>query len=429
MTERTMRALLRSAVACAPLLGLLPSLAAAQTQAIDPNLIVKRGEDTVTNGSVVYANVADCGGDPADPDYIKTSTDGVTYEFSVNYNTNVPIVEVWLGVGDNQNCATATNRYLTTSTVTQTICTKLDVDSSNTRRPVFKIPARKIFNQNGASKDAQGRLQCDSVSGTPRYTVYLLSLAQESQSNMAVEVMPGVQSVLKASFSPFTKRPSPPTSVTGINGENRLQVNFSAPPSSVALTKYRAYFDTNKGSGGAAPGTDAGVSDAGDAGSPEDAGAAPVADAGASDAGADGGTASDAGTTNDAGTTTTTTAACGSGLLAGNGVAPVNAAGVIRTSPSDSKSAVLTDLSSVPIGETVAVAVVAIDPAGNESRLSTPICVTRKQTNGFIDTCRANGSDCGLESCSLDPTNRGSALSVALLALVMAALIRRRGRA
>jgi hypothetical protein len=246
--------------------------------------------------------------------------------------------------------------------------------------------------------------------------------------------------------------------LNGVSGENRLEVSFKAPSSSVALTKYRAYFDTTAGGGAVTPtdagsgtadaeATDAGVSDGGDAGASDggvtgtsdggDAGAeadAGVADAGVADAGTnDAGTSADAGTdagsTGDAGTGTTT-AACGSGILIGGNVAPVNAAGVIRTGASESKTVTLTDLSNVAIDQTVAVAVVAIDPAGNESKLSVPTCVTRKETFGFRDTCRAaDEGDCGLESCNLHPTNKGSALSMALLALALTALIRRRGRA
>jgi MYXO-CTERM domain-containing protein len=84
----------------------------------------------------------------------------------------------------------------------------------------------------------------------------------------------------------------------------------------------------------------------------------------------------------------------------------------------------------VDINESVAAAAVSIDPAGNESRLSNPICVTRKLTNSFLDTCKATSTDnCGLNSCSIDPTGKGSALSAALFMLALAALIRRRGRA
>jgi MYXO-CTERM domain-containing protein len=91
---------------------------------------------------------------------------------------------------------------------------------------------------------------------------------------------------------------------------------------------------------------------------------------------------------------------------------------------------VLTDLTNVMIDQSVAAAAVSIDPAGNESRLSDPICVPRKLTNSFLDTCKASTSDnCGLNSCDIDPTGKGSALSAALFMLALAALIRRRGRA
>ena len=78
----------------------------------------------------------------------------------------------------------------------------------------------------------------------------------------------------------------------------------------------------------------------------------------------------------------------------------------------------------------IAVAAVAIDPAGNESKLSNPICVQRINTIGFLDACdQTPGCREGLKSCSLSPVGRGSAWELSLLGLALAALIRRRRRA
>lgn len=399
MTERTMRALLRSAVVCAPLLGLLPSLAAAQTSsAIDINLIVKRNGKEVDNGTAVYADINDCGGDPV-------TGDGSTFTFSVNYPGNPAVVELWLGV--EQDCSQPSARINQTATGLQPLCRRLDVDTSGSKSPVLTVSGKSLFQRQNSIEAAR----CDEVHGATKYTVYMLPVSAETTATDAKMVVPvGTVGALKAVFTPYTKRPEPPTGLSGRNGESRLEVDFKAPASSVTLTKYRAYFDTNPGSctGFDAPSEDAGISSGLDGGS---------LDAGTADSGA-GAISSDA-----------SAAACSTGALVANCVAPVNAAGVIRTGESNSKTVRLTDLTNVDLDQSVAVAVVAIDPAGNESRLSTPVCVTRKQTNGFIDTCRVNEENCGLESCSLDPTNKGSAISMALLALALAALIRRRGRA
>jgi len=428
MTERTMRGLLRSAAICVPLLALFPSLAWAQqpqqSQAISADLVVKRGADRVTNGTIVYANVADCGGDPEDPDYRGTATTqgtasvGSIYEFSVTYTSNVPVVEAWLGVGENEDCSTVANRTIPSANVTQRVCTPLGVISSNTREPVFKIPARQIFNQEGRAAETfpDGRpswFQCDDVSGSPRYTVYILALPSATQMNTGEPVMQIARANLRASFSPFTRRPEAPTDVSGVNGENRLEVNFKAPASSVPLTEFRAYFDN--GTGGSVTPTPTPTDDAGGAGS---------LDGGLMDASTASGGDSGASTGGD------TPLACGSGRLENHGVPPENQTGIVRTSASDSKTAVLTDLTNIPVGTSVAAAAVSIDPAGNESRLSDAICIDRVITNGFLDECKAAGEgDCGLHSCSLDPTSKGSLLSAALFMLALAALIRRRGHA
>jgi hypothetical protein len=71
--------------------------------------------------------------------------------------------------------------------------------------------------------------------------------------------------------------------------------------------------------------------------------------------------------------------------------------------------------------------VVTVDPAGNESLLSAPICVRREETIGFGDRCSMD-PDCKLDSCALRPGARtGGALGGAsLLVLALALFMRRR---
>jgi MYXO-CTERM domain-containing protein len=400
MTDRTMRGLLRHAFASAPLLALVPllapSLAAAQTtQAIDNNLIVKRNGRVVENSTIVYADVADCGGEDG-------TGDGSEFEFSVSYNTNVPVVEAWLGVG-NINCATASNR-LRSNTALPTNCTFLESEMNNPRTPVITVAGKRLFDKDGGREE---EVTCDAVSGSPTYTVYILPLPMATTDTVAPEVIPGTISTLRATFTPFTRRPTAPTNLRGERGESRLGVNFDAPSNSVALTKYRAYFDISGGSGGGdtpSSGIDGGLIDAS------------VAD----------GSDASTGTSGDGGSSGSVS--CGSGLLRGNAPAPVNQAGIRTSGSSNSESVSLTDLGDVPLGTSVAVAAVTIDPAGNESLLSTPICIDRVPTEGYLDSCQAN-DDCDLDGCSAHPGGTGGTMGLSLFALALAALIRRRGRA
>ncbi|MEY4510004.1 MAG: hypothetical protein RLZZ450_2126, partial [Pseudomonadota bacterium] len=196
MTERTMRALLRSAVVCAPLLGLLPSLAAAQTQAIDVNLTVKRNTKTVENGTLVYADIADCGGDPV-------TEGGSTFTFSTNYSNMPAAVELWLGV--EQDCSQPTARVKQANGTLPPLCKLLAVDTSGSRTPQLSVNGRTLFQRTANGSEPT----CDEVHGATKYTVYLLPLSAATTDISAQPVVPnGTISTLKASFSPYTKRPA-----------------------------------------------------------------------------------------------------------------------------------------------------------------------------------------------------------------------------
>ncbi|MDB4988340.1 MAG: hypothetical protein JWN04_3518 [Myxococcaceae bacterium] len=453
MTEATMRVLLRSAAACAPVLALLalsaicPGLAAAQTtttpttttmsnQAIDSNLVAKRANKIIPNGTLVYANIADCGDGTSPP---------TSFEFSVNYTANVPVAELWLGVGANENCATTTNRLKQGNGTLPPICTFLGTDTSNSRNPKITVPGNQLFNQstsgwnNAGDQNTTGKnptkdMHCDSVSGSPAYTVYFLPLQTATTDvNGSDPFMAGVLGTLKATFSPYTVRPVAPTGLTGQSGETEIGVSFKSPSSSMTLTTYKAYFDvTGKGGtggkglgGGTTTVVDAGMDASIDAGS-----------SGSLDASSDGAIAiattppvTSAADSADAGSTAPL--ACGSGYLENHPVPDFNlSSSELRTATDKGTTIKLNDLSGVPLNTNIAVAVVALDPAGNESLLSDPICILREETIGFFDGCKAN-DDCkkGLDSCSFSPTQRGGAWAFGLFSLALAALIRRRRRA
>jgi hypothetical protein len=450
MTEATMRGLLRSAAHRVPLLALLafstayaPGVSAQTTgtgttttqsanQAIDANLVVRRGTDLVDNGTLVFANINDCGGE----DSKGTAT---RFEFSATYTANVPVVELWLGVGSSENCATASNRLRPANNGTlPPVCTFLGTDTSNTRNPKITIPGNQLFNQtSGMANPADTPIDltksvCDKTNGGQTYTVYFIPLqTQTTNVNGSEPITVGALSTLRAVFTPYTQRPAAPSGLSGQSGESEIGVTFKAPSSSMTLTKYKAYFDISGGSG-VAP-------------APLDGGLGLDASVGISDGGLPGETpvdddrldaSVDAGSI-DAGAVETadepSAAACGEGYLVGGQLAPLNppVSKVVSVSPSKAVTSIkLTQVDEIKVGANVAVSVVSIDPAGNESLLSPPICVEKVNTTGFLDACEQTGN-CRdeLGSCSLSPKQSGSALFLSMFSLALAALLRRRSRA
>jgi uncharacterized protein (TIGR03382 family) len=197
--------------------------------------------------------------------------------------------------------------------------------------------------------------------------------------------------------------PSAPDGLSGGRGGSTVGVPFE-PVTSVL--NYRLYVDAELS--GPRIGTDAGPGES---------------DAGSSDAGGDDAGGSDAGS-GDAGSLD---ASAGSG--GGAGVCPDDS--WLRTGDPDGSGTNIAactdctatvDLSAVPIGSTVAVAITAQDEAGNESAFSNVVCVTRVQTGGHCDEVRRRGGKC--EGCSA-----GGSGDAALAALVLGiAIVSRRRR-
>lgn len=420
MTEAIMRASvcrIGATLAGALVLAAWTSIAAAQT-AIPSGLQVKRNGVVVAPNPIVYATSADCDG-------------SVTFTFTPTlYSIASPVVEAWLAVGEGKDCTVPANRTHQNTSSAETVCKFLARDTSSSLKPTLSVDGRRLFDGDPPTDTTDNdQYQCDEVRGNPKYHVYIIPLdtATTAVTASAAKSL-GTVTTLIATFTPYTILPDAPTNLKAINAESEIGVTYDRPSTSNTYSRYRAYFDY----GGSAT-----VDDAGGATDGEDAATNTDEDAGAGagmDAGIDGGAdseadaASDVGT--DAGSTTacaSTTLTCGSGLLLGCGTPPPAKTPSLKISSKVAgKSASITDLADIPIGASVAVAVTSIDAAGNESKLSTPVCVQRVKTISYLDACQEAGGDCGLESCGLRVGRRGSALAAAGLALAIAALWRRR---
>lgn len=393
---------------------------ATTTQAIQNPLQVRRNGELVKNAQEVYGTLEDCDGN-------------VTFEFAMDFAAPVPVWEAWLGVGST-NCETVSSRMVSGTAVANPVCKLLGSDTDATARPRITVKAVDMFSQEW------GATECDEVS-RQLYTVYLLPLNQETAlgSNTASQVSPvGGYSTRTATFTLFTNPPNPPTNVKGRTGEARVGVTFDVIAGAQAKTRYRAYFDWGKGGPGecgtgvlegrATDGDPDGDEEDVDGGADMDAGMDTDAEAD-SDAEADGGVAD---------------AAADSAVAADTGVndAAASSEDGVRPPPSGTRyveavtvtsgEAFLGNLESrgVAIGDKVAVSVVTVDPANNESNLTTPICVERTETASFMDNCNEDPA-CrdGFTTCSLSSGQRaGSLLGLGSLIALAGALVLRRRR-
>jgi MYXO-CTERM domain-containing protein len=395
--------------------------AVPQSTAIQNPLQVSRQEgngekEQVDPAQYVYGTVKDC-----EPDRM------VKYEFGADFAAPVNIWEAWLGVG-NTNCADVMNRQRASTTSETSVCKYLGVDKDATAKPRITIDAIQMF-----SRD-RNATECDEQRNQT-YTIYLLPLTQETniEANMASEVQTiGLISTLKAVFTLYTLPPKPPTNVRGVTGEESIGVKFDVIEGAQAKTRYRAYFDWGTGGEGACG---SGVLDDADAGVVATA----QVDGGAADAGAD--AAMDAALDVDA--ATDTNAGAGDAASGDAEVAELSEPLRNKARPPDpgtpkvqsetvrSGEASLGDLDAkdIQIGDSVAVSVVTLDAADNESDLSPPICVKRIETSSFLDNCR-DDPDCkgSFNTCSASPAQRTGGLMglASLLALATALTLRRR---
>jgi MYXO-CTERM domain-containing protein len=395
MTEPTMRGLLQR-VGVTALLTLLPALASAQTTGgtttttptsgqtvktatFDTGLTVKKGNETLKNSEVHYLSSNDC-------------SVNANYSFSVTYTTAPPVVEAWLSNG-GVDCTTSGRMAQVTSL--KTGCTLLDTSTTGGTTRTFNLTGLQLLAYQpaadttttttttldggldagldaGASEVSDAGVvttnlpACEGVSGG-QATVYILALGTKtSVENVPALYTAGGYPALKAGFAVYTELPAAPTSVTPLPGERSLGVGYKKTGSTTIVTEYEAYFD------------------------PE---------------------------------------GCPSAKLTQGAPAPLTDTSVLSSGRTQGDKAYMdtSDVQAINLGKGVSAGVVTVDIAGNRSVLSEVTCVQREETTGFWDRC-SNEPRCkeDFESCSTSRGAAGSAVGLSVLALALAALIRRR---
>jgi hypothetical protein len=376
---------------------------ATPQQAIQQGMQVKRDGKALKNDPLIYVTRDICVQDSL-------------YEFSVKYSTAVPVVELWVGVG-GEDCSSVASRQRTTTAATPAC--KLVASHGSSINPIITAHATELFNINslalgntqvddggtdtsadagtdeldGGAADADtnadagtsdageeadsgvtaGPTGCDNATSLA-YKVYFIPLMQPtnpgaSKAYEAITTGYGY-STLVATFTLFTELPAAPSGLSPLSGESQISVKFTPLAGALTKTAYRAYFDW---------------------GSAEDQ-------------------------------------ECGSGQLVANGPPPDPDTTIEEVSANAGKATLKNlDDKNIEINSLVAASVVTIDPAGNESLLSEPVCIKREETTSFLDRCNKE-PDCQLNSCSLRPAARATGLLSlsALLALGIALFVRRR---
>jgi hypothetical protein len=192
-----------------------------------------------------------------------------------------------------------------------------------------------------------------------------------------------------------TDPPNAPTRIRGGRGENQIPVNWST--GSEEVDSFEIYVDSGEGTG----------EPASDASAPQDP------DAGQSD----GGVSSGSGATN---------SECGTGALR-EGASADSVSGYFAKSEG-SPTATTTELSGSSIEGTVAaVAVVALDEAGNKSTLSEVACVYVVPTTGLKDLYEMNNGEYP-QGCPCSATGPAQLDAAWPIGLALAALAYRRRR-
>lgn len=217
---------------------------------------------------------------------------------------------------------------------------------------------------------AVGLEGCKGGTSTP--TLWFLAV-NDSQSNEEVGTDYGsFPSGSVTEFEIDADPPAPPGNVTGGSGENQIPVEWDSDETD--LEEFIVFVDSNPGPAGAT-GADGGTSD-GD---------------------------------------------CSSSVLSPGAAASGVPASVHRRTLTE-RSATGIDLSADDIdGDAAAVAVVAVDNAGNESKLSELACVEVVPTVGFWDRYQEQGGDADT-GCRASGAARRTPLSALMFALTLVAL-------
>lgn len=186
-----------------------------------------------------------------------------------------------------------------------------------------------------------------------------------------------------------TTRPDAPTDVRGGSGENTIRISWGTDDA--GLQGFRIYIDSTPTAGGGGA--------AGAGAQPDD----------------------------DAGTDAPSTGDCGSDELVPGTVIEDTSGVQVREVLRASATGFDLDASAID-GDSAAVAVVALDEAGNESPLSNIGCVSIAPTTGFWDRYRENGGEdvSGCPCSALGPAQVQSAWPVALALLFVRRASRRR---
>lgn len=211
--------------------------------------------------------------------------------------------------------------------------------------------------------------KCDQ-SGAQK--VYFVPVMTETPDNASSGVSAGIGDAIIVTFTVDVDAPNAPTKVSAADGENEIGLSWDSDDDSAAANGFRIYYDPN----------------------------------GISKMGSD----------------------CTSELLVAEKAPPDpdeletsdEARGVTKTTRSPSSL-------GLNVGEQIPAAVVALDKAGNESRLSEVVCIQRVETDGFLDRYEDQGGK-GLDKCSVHAPGRVGWGSLGCLTVLGLTLVSRRRR-
>lgn len=345
-------------------LALAPGAASAQaTQqtalAFSQNLEVRVDGEKLDNEMFVYIGSSRC-------------TKETMFEFkATGYNANPAInnLEFWASAGTGTDCSQAANRTKTSTTTSP--CWFIETVRSVSTTATLTASATDIFKSNADDTSEE----CPEVSGNS-FTVYLVPLDSETQSNPNMPPAPLNVPVRKATFSLNVATPEAPSKIKGSTGESELRVSWTKPSDFKNRSKFYAIFDLGL--------------------STEDSECAetvlkkddpPLADDGET---------------------------------------------IVRSSSTTGTKALLKglDAKGVAIDQYVAATVIHRDQAGNDSNQSEVVCLRRVDVVTPLEECDED-PDCkdDFDSCSLRPgggQRRGALAALSLLGLALALFARRR---
>lgn len=290
----------------------------------------------------------------------------ITLEFR-NIPTDKTVLDFWRGP-QGTDCSQPTNRDMTSggTPACRHLTISADTTTGGASIRTISTSLANLFDRVATTNTADdGNAVCDA-DGTEdgKFSIYILAL-NSSGTNEAAGKAWWINATLD------TTPPSAPTGTSGGKGDTEIPVSWTN--SAEQISEQRVYLLRGGCSGGAYVG-----------GSAVDAGA---------DAGDDGGT----------------------GVGSGAGT------GGWEKARDVSLSATRTTLNGasqgLAYGEEAAVAVTAVDLAGNESDRSTPACIQRVKTDGFCSVHESQGGKC--ESCAVAP-GRGELPHAVLLLLGIA---------